>query len=1114
MRRILSLFFVFLSVCGFAQSSYTQKSNIPTIYIETFNKQSVTSKTTYIYATMIYVSGTDTVRYDSMQIRGRGNSTWGLVKKPYRIKFKESTKFLGKGYAKNKSWTLLANHGDKSLLRNAVTGQMGEFLGLPFNPAAHFVDLVMNGTYLGNYQVSDQVNVDSKRVEIFEQDYIATDVSDITGGYLLEIDGFATSEPQYFRTSKNLLVTIKSPDEDYINSTQKSYIKDHLNNFESLLFGNNFTDPTNGYRPMLDSATVIPWYIATELSANVDGFWSTYIYKEKNDPKIYFGPLWDYDIAYNNCNRSGDVTYASMVDAGFGDDLTKVWVKRFIKDPWFNKAVNDAWKKKIDEGLEDYLCNYIDSMAEVIDASQQLNYKRYTINARAYNEIYLYSTYSDYIDQLKSFIREHASYLTTLFASRYDATTDGGDGGDGGDDGDEPEVLRPFELNSSYYYRVYNKGTNMVLDVNTTTDGSKKVVMYSPVYGKDTQLWRIEKVGDFYRLINRAEEMAFNDPSALNSVGTPLNIADVNESDTRQLWDFVVVNENGNYNIINAYTYNAINNSGGSSSEGNNVISYYNNDRNTVSDNRQWRIVPEELIPDYIPDDVKDMLNTTIEEAETFLSSLNDWEIGDAPFCYDAAKIDVLSQMTADARDFESVVADDYILQNVNLIAQLVEARKVNIPSSTRKYVLKHNNSGMVLDLTTDMAGLQQYDKENDNQHFVVVQSELDNTVFLKSKNGLYLSLGTENSWYMYGYESMTTIARAGLEIKPMNGYYHIYTSNGLLGTTFLAADSKVYGDKQAASAYCDWVLEECESSVGDQLESKATELAAVLEDAIKLLEGIPASWIGEAPMQTNAENVDALNDLIDSVEGRVYATIEEYDEAISLLNEAMDNVSLLNKPNPDKLYYLRHSSGLNLSCVNGATLEDVINGDVEQCFQFVPVEGEKNCYHILNNGFYLSVYHLDSSMFMFSDTPFGENGCFVVTQIGNKNFTISSKAGYVGVDIVAKGRTVIPNAPNYNSVWSLVEATGGATGIDNCAYGQNVDYAVRYDKERQVVGFVSYDLQEFANVDVQIYTVGGRLLYTFKATQEQSLANVPSGTYIIKWSWAGKAHSVKFRKE
>ena len=297
-RFFIGILFCLVSVVCMAQ--YDQLTNIPTVYIETYGNKSVTSKTTYIYATLTYVDGSNIVQYDSLQIRGRGNSTWNLAKKPYRLKFHESTKFLGKGYAKNKSWTLLANHGDKSLLRNAVTFTMGDFLGQPFSPAAHFVDLVLNGTYLGNYQVSDQVNVDNKRVEVYEQEEVATDTTNITGGYLVEVDGFGTSEEVYFRTNKNLIVSVKSPDEDVINTAQRNYIKQYLNNFESSLFGASFTDPEYGYRAIADSATLMSWYIATELSANVDGFWSTYLYKDQDDPRLYFGPLWDYDIAYNN----------------------------------------------------------------------------------------------------------------------------------------------------------------------------------------------------------------------------------------------------------------------------------------------------------------------------------------------------------------------------------------------------------------------------------------------------------------------------------------------------------------------------------------------------------------------------------------------------------------------------------------------------------------------------------------------------------------------------------------------------------------------------------------------------------------------------------------------
>ena len=56
--------------------------------------------------------------------------------------------------------------------------------------------------------------------------------------------------------------------------------------------------------------------------------------------------------------------------------------------------------------------------------------------------------------------------------------------------------------------------------------------------------------------------------------------------------------------------------------------------------------------------------------------------------------------------------------------------------------------------------------------------------------------------------------------------------------------------------------------------------------------------------------------------------------------------------------------------------------------------------------------------------------------------------------------------------------------------------------------------MQEMADVDVRIYTVGGRLLYTFKATEEQSLDDIPTGTYLVQWNWNGNRHTVKLRKE
>ena len=347
-RKILSLsLFLMLFSCTFQLQAqeYVQQTDLPTIYIETEGGRPIVSKEDYVDAVLHYVDSNGVKTYDALGVRGRGNSTWNLDKKPYRIKFAEKQEFMGPERAKAKSWTLLANFADKTLLRNAVAACIGDFAGQPFTAGVQFVDLILNGTYLGNYQLSDQMEVRKKRVDIDEQDKIPTEGANITGGYFLEVDGFGAAEPVHYKTKRNVLVTVKSPDEEVIIPRQIEYIKNHMQLFEDALFSSDFADPEKGYRPYVDSLTLASWYISTELTGNVDGFWSTYMYKKKDDQKFYWGPLWDYDIAFNNCNRVGDVSESLMINKGFGGDLTQKWVLQMWKDPWFVQLINRTWKE-------------------------------------------------------------------------------------------------------------------------------------------------------------------------------------------------------------------------------------------------------------------------------------------------------------------------------------------------------------------------------------------------------------------------------------------------------------------------------------------------------------------------------------------------------------------------------------------------------------------------------------------------------------------------------------------------------------------------------------------------------------------------------------------------
>ena len=549
---------------------YPQLSNLPTLYIETLNRVPITSKEAYVPATLRYVDASGVTLYDALEIRGRGNSTWGLPKKPYRLKFSKKQEFLGPDRAKAKSWPILANANDHSLMRNALASVIGDIAGQPFTAAAEFADVVLNGEFLGNYQISDQMEIRKKRVDITEQDEPATADSDITGGYFLEVDGFAQGEPVYFRTVKGVLITVKSPDDDIINNAQRIYIQNHIQKFEDALFSADMADPEKGYRKYVDAETLASWYVATELTGNPDGFWSTYIYKERGDDKIYWGPLWDYDIAFNNCRRQGDISRKLILDTGYGSDLTGRWIRQMWNDPWFLGLIADKWNSMLEAGVEEKVIEAIDHYAELLEESQRLNFEKWSISNRVYDELVLYNSYSDYVEYLKNYIHTRVVFLTQAFGNL--------------------QPPKPFDGDTSRYYRIRNAGNYQTVD----TDG-EGVFIYTDDLERESQEWQLMANGDYFQVINRENGLAITD-NAPNSgstytPGTALGLADPNIDDAKQLWKISVVGSNA-YTFVNKATALGWNNQGGSSADGNPVISWTSDSNNPSKPTRQWTLTP------------------------------------------------------------------------------------------------------------------------------------------------------------------------------------------------------------------------------------------------------------------------------------------------------------------------------------------------------------------------------------------------------------------------------------------------------------------------------------------------------------------------------------------
>ncbi len=551
MRKIIFSFFLFFS---FSLVGQEQLTNLPTFYINTVDNAPIVSKEEYVSGKLTIVSSDETENFaDSTEIRGRGNSTWGMPKKPFRIKLYKKASLLNQA-AKEKSWVLLANYADKTLMRNAVAFKISQLVGLEFSPSARFVDVVLNGEFLGNYMMSDQMEVATGRVEVEKQKTSNVSEPEITGGYLLELDGFAYTEPVWFRTPRGVAVTVKYPKDDDINNEQYRYISNYTSEFENVLFSSNFTDSEHGYRAYVDSATLINWYIACELTGNSDSFWSTYVYKKRNDPKFYFGPMWDYDIAFNNDYRLGDATEKLMREHAHEP---KTWIRRFWEDPWFQNAVNERWRQLVEKGIEQQLLDYINETQALLQQSQAKNYEKWpTLNQTVYREVYTFETYDEGVDYLKSYVSARVAFLNEAFKSS---------------SGEEPEI-KDFIPEEDAYYTIRNRKSGNLVDLSDEKIGDAvKLVLWEAIEGKRSQHWRFERdVNDNFHIINRENGLAVK---ASNSAGVQL-VVDTLKATADFVWEIIPTNLENYFGVIGrAYGY-CFNNSGGSMTSGTSLIGW------------------------------------------------------------------------------------------------------------------------------------------------------------------------------------------------------------------------------------------------------------------------------------------------------------------------------------------------------------------------------------------------------------------------------------------------------------------------------------------------------------------------------------------------------------
>ena len=367
----------------------------------------------------------------------------GLSKKPYQFKLNEEADFFGFGQAS--SWNLIANGYDQTKLRNQIATDLATELGMDYVPEGQMIDLYINHTYYGNYYLTEKIRVDEEGVAIRDMDtyvddayntgelgklerlanedgsrkWVATDIEpeDISGGYLLERELSARFETEAsgFVTTQGDCYTLQSP--AYASRSQVDYIADLMQAFQDAVAQEDGIHPITGrhYSEYININSFAQKYLVEEISKNYDGgVTSSFFYKPDDSvsEKIFAGPIWDYDVAFGNCNldriASNPIGITRLHDHVYG---TELFAQLYDQEDFYDHMVT-LYERQALPYLNNLLDTGLDEMVAQSRDSVAMDRARWETPENRYQ---YYQEYDNSVRFLRYFIEQRRNFLSEVW---------------------------------------------------------------------------------------------------------------------------------------------------------------------------------------------------------------------------------------------------------------------------------------------------------------------------------------------------------------------------------------------------------------------------------------------------------------------------------------------------------------------------------------------------------------------------------------------------------------------------------------------------------------------------------------------------------------------------
>jgi spore coat protein CotH len=329
-------------------------------------------------------------------IKLRGNSSLANNQKKYTLETRDddgtplAVSLLG--MPAHSDWVLLAPYNDVSMLRDPLAFKLWRDMD-HWGPRTVMCELTVDGDYRGIYILCEAIKRGKERVDISAMKTGDTSRRDLTGGYLLRIDTFSDDDATFSSKvpgigegimSSEVIWSCIYPKKKKLQPEQLDYIQRYVDTVEQVIQSDSFADPVKGYARYIDVPSFVDYFIHTELSLNADGYKrSAYFYKDRqrrdgSGGKLVAGPVWDYNLAYGNCNFANADNPEAWCYEGASNNPTPAMWQRLLQDPTFRRAVKERYQTLRQTVLSDQAINdFIDSQAQLLAQAADRHFQTY-----------------------------------------------------------------------------------------------------------------------------------------------------------------------------------------------------------------------------------------------------------------------------------------------------------------------------------------------------------------------------------------------------------------------------------------------------------------------------------------------------------------------------------------------------------------------------------------------------------------------------------------------------------------------------------------------------------------------------------------------------------------